>query len=233
MNSKLLIALTVGCLSLPATTIHQQNFESAALNSVPSGWSGTGAAVESTGGFSAFGFGAQHLRNSASGSPTSTLSLTGLAAHSSITISFDLIVWDSMDTGKIFAVVADGSTLPGYPINTSNYFNSNPSGFDGPGTLVSPDAVNFGNPNFGNSSGFRDQGRRVGNITFAHSASTLTINFGYNTGNVQGGTDESWGLDNVLVADNNVANTSGVPEPSTFALAAGALVGLAAYRRRK
>ncbi len=53
------------------------------------------------------------------------------------------------------------------------------------------------------------------------------------TANVSGGTDESWGLDNVIVSDNNVVNTSGVPEPGTFVVAAGALASLIAYRKRK
>ena len=183
--------------------------------------------METTGGFSAFGFGFQHLRNSATGAPTSTLTLSALATHTSITISFDLIVWDSMDGGKFFTLVADGSTLPGYPIGASNY-----GSFIGPGTLVSGDAVDFSTPNLGFNSTFRDQGRRIGNITFAHSASTLTINVGY-TSSVSGDDDESWGLDNIIVSDNNVANTFVVPEPSTFVLASCALAGLATLRKRK
>lgn len=232
-KTHLLLFLAALSLPLSATQIYTQNFESAAFGSVPSEWSGTGAAVDSTGSFSTFGFGSQHLRNTASGSPQSTLTLTGLAAHSTITVSFDLIVWDSMDNFKFFTVIADGSTLPGYPLQTSNYFNNDPSGFDGPGTLVSGSVVDFSNPNFGFNSSFHDQGRRIGGITFAHTASTLTITFGYNSNNVTGSTDESWGIDNVVVSDNNVVQTSGVPEPSTIALAATALAAFALKTRRK
>jgi len=93
--------------------------------------------------------------------------------------------------------------------------------------------VNFSTPNFGFSSNNRDQGRRIGNITFNHSASTLILAFGY-TANVQGGSDESFGIDNIIVSDNNPdPNGSAIPEPSTFVLASCALAGLATLRQRK
>ena len=188
--------------------------------------------METAGGVSAFGFGSQHLRNTAAGAPTSTLTLTELAAHTSITLSFDLIVWESMDAGKLFTIVPDGNTLPGYPTNASNYGNP-PDNFRGPGTLLSGEVVNFPTPNFGFSSNNRDQGRRIGNITFNHSASTLILAFGY-TANVQGGSDESFGIDNIIVSDNNPdPNGSAIPEPSTFVLASCALAGLATLRQRK
>jgi|GEM_PF-2393896 len=229
----IIFATILGVCTTQAAIIYQQNFESATLGAPPTGWSGTGAAVETTGGFSAFGFGSQHLRNTASGAPTSTLTLSGLATHTSITISFDLIVWDTMDVNKLFTVVANGVTLPGYPIDSSNFSNGNPSGFTGPGTLVSGNVGGDSNtPNFGNNSQ-RDQGRRVGGITFNHSTSTLTISFGY-TGNVTGSTDESFGIDNIIVSDNNPdPNGSAIPEPSTFVLASCALAGLATLRKRK
>ena len=141
MNSKLLIALTVGCLSLSATKIYQQNFESVSFGAPPTGWSGAGAAVESTGGFSAFGFGAKHLFNG--GTTASTLTLSGLLAHSTLTVNFDLVLWDSVDSGSDFMTIrADGIDIISATVNIGNYANTGPAG-DGPGTPITPNFVDF------------------------------------------------------------------------------------------
>jgi hypothetical protein len=214
--------------NIPAAVIFQQNFESASLGTLPSEFSG--GAVESTGGFSAFGLGNRHLRNSATGQPTTFLSLSGLSAHTSITLSFDLIVWDSMDFGKNFGVNVDGFTLIA-PVSTSNYFGPG-DGFKGPGVRISDDITSLGTPDYGNNTGFRDQARRVTNLNINHTASTLTIAFFY-TGDVTGGLDESFGIDNIVVSDNNSKPTNGeVPEPATIAITGIALAALALRKRR-
>jgi hypothetical protein len=218
MNLKLPLTLILGALALPAAVIYQQNFESTPLGTPPSEFNG--GAVESTGSFSAFGLGSRHLRNSDAGQPTTFLSLSGLAAHSSITISFDLLVWDSMDAPKSFRLTYDGFTLIN-STNTSNYAN-NGDVFAGPGTLISGNVIDFSNPNYGNNASFRDQARRISGLTFNHTASTLTFAFEY-TSTVTGGNDESFGIDNIVISSDAVENT-GVPEPSTFAMAAGALL---------
>lgn len=226
---RLLLLLSAVSLPLSATQIYSQNFES--VSSVPLEWSSLGTEIASTGGLSAFGFGSQHLRAWGFGSPQAVLTLSGLAAHTSITLLFDVIAWDNMGSNRTFEVIVDGNTLSGYPVEMSNYSSLDPSGFTGPGVLVSGNAVDFGTPNYGFSAN-RDQGRSVGAITFAHAASTLTVKFAITSGNVNGGSTESWGLDNVVILDNNVPPPPGVPEPSTFALfAIGA--GLGAYRLRR
>lgn len=230
LKLKLLSTLALCAISLPAAVIYSENFESVAAGTPPAVYSGSNIAVESTGGFSAFGFGSQHLRNSGSGAPSTVLSLSGLAPHNTLTVSFDLIVWDSMDAGKVFNVSLDGSTLIG-GVDTSNYGPSD--AFAGPGTLVSGSATGFSLPNFGNNGQFRDQGRRIVNLNLAHSASTLTLNFFYSGVGVTGGSDESWGIDNIVISDNNPAPTSGVPEPSTLALAGLALAAVAVKKYRQ
>ncbi len=230
MKFKLLLSLALGTLTLPAAVIYQQTFETTPLGAPPSEFSGTSIGVETTGGLSAFGLGARHLRNSANGSPATTLTLTGLAAHTSISLSFDLIVWDSMDFGKNFGVNVDGVTLIA-PVATSNYSGEG-DGFKGPGVLISDAITSFGTPNYGVNSVYRDQARRVTNLNINHTASTLTIAFFY-TGGVTGGLDESFGIDNIVVSDNNTAPNNGeVPEPATIALTGIALAALAFRKRR-
>jgi PEP-CTERM motif len=48
--------------------------------------------------------------------------------------------------------------------------------------------------------------------------------------NTQGGLDESFGIDNIVVSTDNVDNT--VPEPASLALVLAALVGAGFSRRR-
>jgi hypothetical protein len=219
------LALLVAALATPAvvaaqTTVYSQNFES---GSAGSAWSGAGS-VQTTGGLSAFGFGANHLRNE--GQTASLLTLGGLGSHTSMTLSFDLAMWDSIDQDTdIFQVAVDGTFL--YNGTFGNYYDA----CEGPGTLISDEFTGFATPNYGVSAGFRDCARSV-SFTFAHSASTAAFSFAFP--NTQGTTDESFGLDNVIVRTNRVADPGTVvPEPGTYALVATGLAGLVAVRRRR
>ncbi len=227
MKPTLLLATLLGALSLPGAVIYQQNFE--AGGPLPAGWTGAGA-IETTGGLSAFGFGANHLRNA--GISSTLLTLTGLAAHTTLTLSFDLALWDSVDIGSdIFHLRADGVDLISASILIGNYFPADNLGV-GPGTLLTPAFTAFALPNFGYNSGFRDSARRISSITFSHTASSAVFAFAFP--NSQGGSDESFGIDNIVVESNAAAaDAAGIPEPSTFVLAAGALVTLITLRRKK
>ena len=227
MKPTLLLATLLGALSLPGAVIYQQNFE--ASGSLPVGWSGAGA-IETTGGLSAFGFGANHLRND--NQATTVLTLTGLAAHSTLTLSFDLALWDSVDLdGDVLTLKADGVNLISATIPIGNYFPADNLGV-GPGTLLTPAFTAFALPNFGYNSDFRDSARRISSITFSHTASSAIFAFAFpdSSGNL----DEAFGIDNIVVESNtDAANPAGIPEPSTFVLAAGALVTLITLRRKK
>lgn len=227
MKPTLLLATLLGALSLPGAVIYQQNFEAGA--SLPVGWSGAGA-IETTGGLSAFGFGANHLRNA--GTFSTLLTLTGLAAHSTLTLSFDLALWDSVDLGgDDLTLKADGVNLISATIPIGNYFPADNLGV-GPGALLTPTFTAFALPNFGQNPGFRDSARRISSITFSHTASSAVFAFAFP--NSQGGSDESFGIDNIIVESNAAAaDPAGIPEPSTFVLAAGALVTLITLRRKK
>lgn len=203
-----------------------QTFESGTLGSE---WSGAGS-IQSTEGLSAFGFGSLHLKND--GQAPSILSLSGLAAHTSMTLSFSLAMWDSIDFGSdTFQVSADA----GFVINQTfgNYFPA--SGCEGPGTpLTPPTNGSFTDPQLGYNPGFRDCGRAV-SITFAHSLATASLAFRYPDS--QGAPDEAFGIDNVLVETNAVSVTpgpgNGVPEPASIALVGLGLAAFGITRRRK
>ena len=77
-----------------AATVYSQSFESGVAGSE---WSG-GGSVQETGGLSLFGFGQMHLRNDGAGA--SLLTLSGLAAHTELTVSFSLAMWDRFLTKK-------------------------------------------------------------------------------------------------------------------------------------
>ena len=226
MKPTLLLATLLGALSLPGAVIYQQDFE--AGGPLPAGWTGAGA-IETTGGLSAFGFGANHLRNV--GIASTLLTLTGLAAHTTLTLSFDLALWDSVDLGGDFLTLkADGVDLISDFIPIGNYFPVDNLGV-GPGTLLTPAFTDSFSPNFG-YEGYRDSARRISSITFSHTASSAIFAFGYPTS--QGDLDESFGIDNIVVELNAAAvDPAGIPEPSTFVLAAGALVTLLTLRRKK
>ena len=227
MKPTLLLATLLGALSLPGAVIYQQNFE--AGGALPAGWTGAGA-IETTGGLSAFGFGANHLRND--NQATSVLTLTGLAAHSTLTLSFDLALWDSVDLGDDFLTLkANSVDLISAFIPIGNYSPADNLGV-GPGTLLTPAFTAFALPNFGYNPQFRDSARRISSITFSHTASSVVFAFAFSTS--QTDLDESFGIDNIVVESNtDAANPAGIPEPSTFVLAAGALVTLITLRRKK
>lgn len=211
MKLKLSLFLALSALTLPAAVIYQQNFESS--NSVPTGFSGAGS-IATTGGLSAFGFGSNHLLND--GALETLFTLNGLAAHTSITLTFDLALWDSVDFDGVtdndrFLVKANGSTI--IDAGIGNFF-----GYFGPGTLISGGS-------FGRSI-YNDSARSV-SITFAHSANSLNLVWQYPDS--QGTTDESFGIDNIVISSDAVENT-GVPEPSTMALAGFALAALAVQK---
>lgn len=204
------------------TTVYSNTFESAPLGPE---WTGPGI-IETTGGLSAFGFGALHLRNSTPGA--SLLSLSGLAPHSSMTLLFHFAMWDSIDFGDTFIVSVDGNFL--FNGSFGNYFAPS-NQCEGPGTVLTPPFIDFGNPNYGYNTGFRDCARTVA-FTFGHTGATAQFSFAYP--NTQGGLDESFGLDNIIVRTNSVVIPPNVvPEPSTYAMMGLGLFGVFAALRRR
>lgn len=167
-------------------------------------------------------------RFSGSAPTSTTLSLAGLSAHTDLTISFDLYVIQSWDgTGNLgsgpdaLKFTADGTVLLDATFanrigSTQSYSDATPLGGGPFDAKTDADAeANLGYADFFGSSTTYNL-----SFTIAHSASDLSLvleGFG-----LQDIGDESWGIDNVVVA-------APVPEPATLAVVG---LGLVAMRRR-
>lgn len=150
---------------------------------------------------------------------TPTLNLNGLAAHSSITIDFDVYGLRSLD-GTVhsdnFQFFIDGTS------QFKDYYGHSNGIIVGPttGQLVSHDQSAFGHGHFyGGASTYHYS------VTLSHV--DPSISFGFKANTDQGWIDEAFGLDNVVVSSVSV------PEPSTLAIFALGMIGLASRRFKK
>ncbi len=203
----------------PDTTVFSTDFESGA----PAEWGGT-FNVELTQGLSAFGFDRQFSRNAAAPAQPTTLTLTNLPAHDSVSIKFLLAIIDSWDGDggnpgpDSFNIAVDGNTV----------FSHTFASASGSSNYNAPAGVFLGAGNFGFNSWndyVYDLGLDPTLSGIAHTASTLTIDLYASGPGWQGFDDESWGVDNVVVSVNTV------PAPGALGIAgAGLLAGL---RRRR
>ncbi len=169
------------------------------------------------------------LVNRSSGIPQSktTLTLTGLPAHTTVSLDFLLAIVDSWDGSSggfhpdIFNVTVGGSTVFAYTFDNVGHPQSYPI------------AKRLFSQNVAFSSMWADSAYDMAaepllqNIP--HTGSSLTVSFFASGAGWQGGNDEFWGIDNLQVSIN------AVPEPSTClaGLSALGMLGLCARRSRK
>lgn len=177
------------------------------------------------------------------GSETVSLSLTNLAAHTEIILSFDLFILKSWDgqgpegdpSGPdIWSITADNSNFS-FTTTFSNHYPGTsyiyPEGKEQKYPNQWPDGANmpaFSGASEINTLGYHHPDRtwipmdaiyRL-SFTFEHSAESLVINFMGNLTNEIW--NESWGLDNVSVYL--------IPEPATFLLLG---LGVVMARRKR
>ncbi len=164
-------------------------------------------------------FAGQLLRNESggtplgtSGSPT-TLTLTGLPSHTSIDLNFLLAVIDTWDgslvgtphsgngTGDYFRVTVDGNDLFDESFEHKN--NGGPQSYIPPAGVRLASGVELGfNRSYLDAA--YDMGLDPLFDDITHTASSLTITWLARGTGWQGGTDESWGIENVEVVLNSV-----------------------------
>ena len=174
---------------------------------------------------------------------TATLSLTGLAAHGSVTIGFDVDVLLTMDGDGQYGGGRD-QFLATYAGSTSgtlldtDYANYKGTTQDngGQGTPVIPHgyaALTGSDPALRNTFGYSYKGDASVDdsvyhysLTVADASPTLSIAWTSNATEAVG--NEFYGIDNVTVS---IGMTS-VPEPASLVVGALGLAGIAAVRRR-
>ena len=211
-------AVVALCLATSATAapVYFDDFEG------PSALTGAGTIVGVQGYEGVNGISGSFWRNDTYSEMT-TLNLSGLAKHTTMTLDFDIAYIDSWDGAigrrygdDFFKIIVDGVLA----LTSTN--------FGGLGDELSDKALGF----FGFTERYDDEAYRL-SATFAHSGPSAVISFLADGIKWQAGDDESWAIDNLSVSTN--AGVTTVPLPGGMPLMAGAL-GVLAFgwgRRRK
>jgi hypothetical protein len=231
--------------ALPASAAYfQTDFESG----LPGELTGVGY-LDGTQGYAAHGFGSTFLRNSAAAGQPITLTLTGLPAHSALSLDFFLAIidsWDGTDSGQSHPVVPDflNITVDGTPIFVETFENSSAGGFATSQSYVPPSGVtlaryaDLGFTPAGSPPYYVDSAYNMGLDTqfdaIPHTASTLTIQWFASGAGWQGSPDdESFAIDNLAITLLDDMGRE-VPEPAAAALFLGlSALAFAQYRRRR
>jgi hypothetical protein len=216
--------LLVPAAAVADTQVFSTDFQSG----LPAEITAPGAGIEGVQGYSGLGvpgnqFGGSFLRYTSVPLYDTQLTLTGLPAHDHLTLSFLLAVIDSWDGTELFKVVIDGTEVFSHWFQLATGDAS--SYVAPPGGLLSS-GVNLGFSNTGYH--YRDRAYDMGvepAFTIPHTASTVTIVWklgavsGPAASQWQGGTDESWAIDNVRVSVSGTPTAVGTPGlPATLTL---------------
>ncbi len=136
------------------------------------------------------------------GNAAQTLTVGGLTAGEALVLVFDLYILDSWDAVEPFRVTIDGVLRFDYTFHMT-------SGGTYPNAPTTRASLGF--------AGFSDQIHREIAIAFTPGAATATVAF--EGSNLQAVSDESWGLDNVLVwrAAELPATVTGTSLPAALA----------------
>ncbi|MBI4641049.1 MAG: Ig-like domain-containing protein, partial [Candidatus Tectomicrobia bacterium] len=190
--------------------------------SVGSGWSSTGGGTT----ISTTPAGRRFLgRDPTFGFDNETVSLTlgGLPTHTDVTVTFDLFIIQSWDGNGSHCCgpdiwnlsVGGGPTLLNTTFNIVGTDQAFPGMYPGASNPARTGAVE------NNTLGYGFYGDSVYHLsfTFPHSATPLILNF--SGSNLQGISDESWGIDNVTIdLAGTPVGTTGTPLSTTFTLSA-------------
>jgi len=221
LSRLLVLAAVVACVARPAaagTIVFSTDFESG----LPAAMSAPGTVIEPVQGYAGLGsggyvFGGSFLRYTAVALTDTQLTLAGLPPHDTIDVSMMLAVIDSWDGTELFQILVDGQLLFSHWFqlatgDTSSYAAP-------PGALLSSSA------NLGFSNGtwyWRDRAYDLSADPvlsgIPHTADTVTITWrlsavsGPAAAQWQGGADESWAIENVVVEVSG--SPTAAPEPA-------------------
>lgn len=233
--------LAVGAGSAHSAVVYSNDFDAAAVvaagvtaSALDNGSVGTvaGGPYAGSNGKSWSG---NFFANLSNGNPitSTTLTLSNLGVHTQVSVDMMLGFlnsWDSTNGSPapdFLEVLVDGTLV--YRLTTTNA-SGNFVDFGG-GTQI----VNNGQIDTDQffSDDLVDMGT-AGFLTFAHSASSLTLTLRAGGAGWQGGRDEYWGMDALSVS---ITGTPVIPEPGSLALvlaaAAAAAAAAATTRRRR
>ena len=229
------IALT-GTLSvagLQATTLYSNDFETTIAGVTGAGFSA------GTGGYAGLGFGSTFFRNWETGNPAAAtvVSFSAPGPAAGAMLSFDLAVIDSWDgsallggccNDDVFTVKLDGATVFTAEFNNTwsfvpGFAGSDTQTFPRDGRMLAGPVTNLAGE-WNGSSGY-DSAYRLTLALGTLGAGAHTLEFYAGGPGWQGGTDESFAIDNVSV--------NAVPVPGAVVLMGSALSGLLGRRRRR
>lgn len=206
------------------TTVFYTDFESG----IPAQFTAPGCIIDGVQGYSGLGpagnqFGGSFLHFTSVPLSDTQLTLTGLPAHDHLALAFLAAIIDSWDGTELFQVTIDGTTV------FSHWFQLATG--DASDYLAPPGGLLSSGTNLGFNNGgyhFRDRAYNMGVdpvFTVPHTASTVTIVWkigaisGPAASQWQGGSDESWGIENVKVSTSpTVSGVGDTPPASAISL---------------
>ncbi len=204
-------------------TVFSTDFESG----LPAEFSAPGAGIEGVQGYAGLGplgyqFSGNFLRYTAVTISDTKLTLRGLPPHNAVHLRFLFGAIDSWDGTELFQVLVDGNLL------FSHWFQLATG--DASDYIAPPGALLSSGGNLGFSSGQYWSRDRAYNLAvepafdhIPHTADSLTVVWrigavsGPAAAQWQGGSDESWAIENVAVDVNSLVGVD--PQPSPIALA--------------
>lgn len=233
------VAAAALATSAQAVTLYANDFDNPVVThaGVTGGIAGFGTEGASAGAWNADGWAGNYAsyRSTGNPSPFAGIQLANLASHTTISASFILGFLESWDSTNGACCSPDHLEIwiDGVQVADMTYNNAIGTVKDTDGGTVIHEYVQA-NGNTGFSDTLVDMST-AGFLTFAHTGSTLDLQFRASGAGWQGGLDEGFGLDSIVLTYDGARQTPpGIPEPSTWALLIGGfgLAGAALRRRR-